>query len=1168
MAGLLIDPVGDPTALLPTDGTLDTAKATEPFAISTVPDTLGRENEADETLKQIEANELDNSALVPDGMELFADSFMRAASSGDNAAIQLFKRVERESISPPLDPAFDPEEYITRNRTGIPAHLEKQFRLAGSEFEANLILKDMHSELVDQEILARRGGFSTFVARGLSGIIDLDAPLTLMTGGATKAGIMATRWGRLASGAATGGLTAASLQGVAVQAGTTQDWTSIPAAALGGMAFGTLAGLARSAPEVKANEALGNLQKEFDEFVDEGAPLAQRDFRAETHLHDDVYGSRKAEDETLLDENAPAKEGETREPEAFKVEDLELRPDSVGELEGKATVGARQMNSQGSVNTVTNTRSQDVIRDSTRWAQTTGIPSDYFAKNSRLANQSAAGDVVAKQAMRFHDAIVASPLTTDFDRLMRSGSVVAQRLAYDVFESAAGIVRNNRSAANLKDHYEKRLAGSFLPAYEDAYKINAHSNGLSWYERLTDNQAREAFNRQVAAELNGRAFDAPGTQRSVAPGVKEAADAHDRWSALDIEIGRGRPGEGSIQGYDTLTPYSGYMSQKWVGYKFENLIRNGRTADDITDAIAESYLQMHRGMSPADARVWAAAIVRRARASDRGTDASLLGILQQDGRGFLEDTLRSNGIPAQDVTRLIDRLTGEAALRGQAGHTKGRIDVDMRFTASNGISMMDLFDTDLSKIVARRARGTAGNAALARKGILSRTDRADIKEAILQEQQARGPSQKTGTTPRERVADAIDEDKHLTAQDIDDLFSYFDAGPIAGGISPLWSNMKKITNLALLNQLGLTQMAEFGAQMSSVGVGRWFDHAGPALREAMGNPNSPLVDELRHMSILVPEERLFRDDYNLEMDKMGTAQSELMQRAQNLLDKGSRLQGYTSGFYAVRNFQQRVAVTSAADKIMQNMAGMRGDLTIARAEDIGLDAQTFAAIKRYATNGTVTFNGGSLERLNFDKWAPEDVENFALALNRHVNQVVQKAMAGESNILFHRDGVASLFFHLKSFPMLALEKQAMRNLRIGDGQALASFFAGLGTAAVAYGVRQAISGNSQNLTTEKLARGAIGYSNMTGWLPMWTDPIANVLGMDSLRFNTYAQGIEDNVFSSPAAFTTLNKMLNIPGAALNIATGNLTNNDIRAIQTTPILGNAYGITAILNAMKD
>lgn len=334
------------------------------------------------------------------------------------------------------------------------------------------------------------------------------------------------------------------------------------------------------------------------------------------------------------------------------------------------------------------------------------------------------------------------------------------------------------------------------------------------------------------------------------------------------------------------------------------------------------------------------------------------------------------------------------------------------------------------------------------------------------------------------------------------------------------------------------------------------------------------------MGVMVPEEKYFRNDMNLDMERQGPGASWLAQQVQSKLNSAQHVMGYTSLYYQVRNFQQRVAVTSAADKIMRNMAGLSSDLSAARAADIGLDPALYARIQRkYAQPvrvnqhttrpPVVEFSNGSLHKTNFDKWEPQDVEDFVLALNRHVNQTVQKAMAGESSVLFHKDGIASLFFHMKTFSLLAVEKQVLRNVRLQDGEALGTFLAGLATASAAYTAKQAINGNTQNMTVDKIARGAIGYSNMTGWLPMWIDPVAGMLGLDALKINSYggSRGQAGDILSTPAALSALNTTAHIPSIIGHAATDTLSNNDVRALQATPIIGKAYGINGLLNTLK-
>lgn len=1093
----------------------------------------------------------------------FFDTTTRAFRSGDNYAAQILKRSQREYNAPEAVDGYTPAMDLEKYRDVIPGTSISKFTGAESPTEFQTILADVQEETRDMDILARRYAhrpLSTFVARGLAGLIDIDTPAAIFSGGVAagvKGGSLAYRVGR---GALAGGVSQAAMATAAHEAGTTGDWTEIPLAGLAGMGFGMLGGALRRGvrtPEHAANDAINGARAEFKETLDEGMPLSKEDIRQHVETATDPYGSVRAADEAAAAVEGVAAEGATKQPKAFDVNDVEFDPDTVGENLG-ASVGARQLNPQGSVAAVTDERSSRMIADATAWDRNSGVGADYFGDNGNLPTG------VANAARRFHDVVTASGLGTDFDRLFNSGSVVAKRLAYDLMESAAGIVRNNRTASMLKENYEKVMLGTFMPHYEDAFTGWSSARGTGRLARVFSAQERQAFNREIVYELNARAYDAPGTPRNIDPHVQKAADAHDEWAKAEHSIGLGRKGEHAVNGYDGFKPYSGYFAQKWSGSKIAGLFRSNSVGQDaVEQAVAEGYVHMH-GVSMKDAKLWSKAVIRRALSNDRGSDSSLVGMLQQDGRAALEGMLQAQGHSARDIHQLIERLTGAMELKSRAGHTKGRVDIDMRFTASNGIKIIDLMDTDVAHIVSRRSRGTSGAAALARKGIRSRADRDEVIKAILDEQQARGPSVKTGNV----AVDMIDSDKHLTREQLDDLFSYFDAGPISGGVSPFTSRIKKTVNLAVLNQLGLTQMAEVGVQISSVGWSRWKDHAGAAISEALSKADSPLTRELKHLNVMVAEERLFRDDFALEMDRTGMASNELMQRLDHMLNTGQRVQGYISGFYAARKFQQRVAVTSMADKLLTNMAGIANDLNMDRAADIGMDPATWASIKRYVDNGTIEFKDGSLYKLNLNRWTNRAREDFAITLNRHTHQVVQKAMIGESNAWFHKDGIPAFMLHLKTFPMLAMQKQAYRNARIADTEAMYSFLTGLATAGAAYSVKQAINGNTHNLTPERIARGAFGLSNMTGWLPMWTDPLAGMLGMDSMKFNTYSQGIDNNVVSNPVALPIMNRVLSVPGAIIDILTGQMDNSSVRALQATPLIGNAYGFSAIFNALKE
>jgi hypothetical protein len=101
----------------------------------------------------------------------------------------------------------------------------------------------------------------------------------------------------------------------------------------------------------------------------------------------------------------------------------------------------------------------------------------------------------------------------------------------------------------------------------------------------------------------------------------------------------------------------------------------------------------------------------------------------------------------------------------------------------------------------------------------------------------------------------------------------------------------------------------------------------------------------------------------------------------------------------------------------------------------------------------------------------------------------------------------------------------------------------------------------------EIARGAMNYSNMVGWMPMVVDPILDSLGVDS-SMSGYSSRGAGGIISLPAAYSVADRLAGMPGALGDAFDGNMSNANIRVLQTTPILGNAIGINAWLNSMKD
>lgn len=1114
----------------------------------------------------------------------FIDATGKAFTSGDNIGYQLYQDVSRKVQAGEPDPAWDTsakEAWISQNSQYLPDSQRWRYMQTTNKGEASALLNDSVMQSNAAAILARRGGVSTFAAQMLAGVVDIDTPLTIATGGLSavaKLGYGTTKIGRAALGGVSGAAVGAALGAGSYAANPNGDYSEIVAGGLAGLAFGALT---RGVVEWRANELADSVRNEFGETLADGMPLTRRSPEPGTQASADTWGYQERANAALEAEAAaeasrvasrgtsPASGDGRAAPEVMRdwqevePEDIapDLGPNTGYEIQGEgASVGARQnapRNGPG-VASIASTQTSDIITKATSRLQSLGIENDYYGAFDKLKNMN---PVVGRAAERFHQALNTFGLTSDFERLFRGNSAVAKVLAYDLLEQPIGAVVNNRSAANVQDVYFKRLQGQWVMDHDDAYSEWAVRTQNANKLDMMSPKLRDQFEQAVIWELEARKNDISGTPRNVDAAVKRSADAIDRAMANEIEILKGKPGESGWHGTDQLTVKSGYFPHRWSGRKINQLIKDKKaTLNDIYTSVAVSVKSAIPGASMREATTWAKAIVDHARVASEGFNTNLISMLQGDGARALEDLLRRNGVPAREAQNLIDNLQFSKNERSRPGFTKQRIDVDLRDTHNN-VRLLDLVDTDIHSILGARFRKSSGMGALARKDIVSHGQIDDLVRAVLEEQQARG------LTPKQGILD-LDADREITQDELRHIFGYFIGRPSEERIDPIVQRIRKATNLSLLNTLGLTQVAEFATIAASVGY-RDFLHSAPKeIRAALSKKDSVLMQELKHFNIFVPEERLFRDDLTFATEA-AQPDASFTSGLDNLLNKAQRVQGYTSLFYQVRNIQQRLAVSLGSDKVMKMLRDWNPD-NLDRLALMGMDTPLISRFHKYIQNGTVEFENDFLKKLNLDKWSPEDAEDFTLVMNRLTNQQVQKAMAGESNQLFQRNSIAAMFVHLKSFTLLAMEKQFLKHARMADSEALALSLYGLMFAGSVYTARQLLSGNTEYLGPTDVIKGAVSYSNMAGWIPMMTDPVASMLGMDDARFYNFGSipGRGGDVLSTPPFIETANKLARLPGAALDVVTGSSDIDTVRSFQALPIIGNAYGMTFMFNSIKD
>ena len=997
-----------------------------------------------------------------------------------------------------VEPDFDPQLYLEENQKILPAADLSQFADVRSRGEADELREDLTRQKENSELLEAHG-VSGMAAQLLVGMVDVDLPATVLTGGAFAAGKMTAK--ALLKSTAAGAITGAGTMALSTSVDPLGDTKDIVYGALLGSGLGMAGGVIGSKYAKAANNSIDKARNGFNDAIDD---LPEPNDITETA----VYGT-----------SDPAMEP--------------LAGPSVGAGSRQATIDYSQLNAEQG----------RIIGESVNNLASKGVA-------ARLDDPDFVDTPIGRTAKRFSDALhdgtyMPDAVKTDFDRLATSGSAVEQNMAYEFFESAEGRIVNTRSAAMLQENYGQRIASEAMDQIEPVYSAWAKRNKVGTMDAMSD-KTRDLFHREFIAEMEGR-WQGEGS-KTTDPAIKQLADAIDRQNELARKTQIGRDGETSVFGSENLEQRSGYVPHSWDGKAIRRLMTNkGISRGRIEEFVEKQFIKMYPHVDPNDAKIVSKAVIRRALNKEDGVDANMLSTLDADGVHILTDVLTDAGISKSRIDDMVERLRGKQSEQGMQGSSKKRINFDMR--ASDGdISMMDLIDTNITRLYTRYNRKVAGASALARKGVTGSGDRKALIDAAIAERNARGLE--VGEKQR----------KYL-----EDVFTYFDAGPIGGGVDPTVGRLKRLTNLALLNQMGLTQLMETGAQMSAVGVQTWGKHAKVVMDELVrGGPEGPMAMELKPlMGKLGKEHLLERPDLMMdELRDSATSSTEFnnwLDTFDSALGKGQRVQGLLSGFYAVKGIQQKIAATSMADKIAQRV---RDGVDDAELRDIGIDPEM---VKKYVDNGKIEFEAdGTTSVLNLQDWDIQDAEDFVLSLHRHTNKVVQKAMAGEETMWMHKT-VGSMYLHLKTFPLLAMRKQFIRNGGVSTDAFVGTLMMGFATAAMFGAAKQVINGKGGDLSAEKVVTNALNMGNMTGWFPMLADPAAAILGYDISAYGRH--GIDQGIISTPPAIPTLNKMAHIVGAVNPVS--ELSNNErVRALQATPIVGNLYGFSAMFNAMKD
>jgi hypothetical protein len=760
---------------------------------------------------------------------------------------------------------------------------------------------------------------------------------------------------------------------------------------------------------------------------------------------------------------------------------------------------------------------------------------------------------IGVSAQKVQNWVDKTPLKSLYTSVADMG-IIGNKLAYDLLNHPGGMISNTTPGSHYDSMYTQDLSQPIQNYHKHAMKfMNRPTGGLksNASNMFVGKTKYREFDRAINIELETRLHDGKGDP-DAHPSVKAAADDLDNMHAKAVGILQGRSGETSVVGSENLEVRSGYRTRRWSGEEMRKFDQN-----KIVDALVKGYTKLLTPGAVVDmdtVRSIVRSMVLRSKALDEGIDTNLIGLLRDGGKEFVRDTLQNNNISDDQIDAIINAFVGNAEERAKPGFLKKRIELDLRVPIEGTDKLLlDLLEPDLYKSTHKYIRKVAGTAALARKGY-QLGDKTAIIESIKDEMVANG---KDVNDPR--INDILET-----------AFSYFGAGAVGGGIDPLLLSAMRLTRQSLLGSLGLTQLSELGGVISAVGVEAAIKAMPGELKSIFTGKKTPLVQEMHDAFIFLDKDHILYDD-ELALDSVGRStivQSQFADYLHKNIAFGDKLLGHTSLFYKAMAFSQNFALSSVNHKLHKLLSSGELDKgAYRRLLDLGMDENLVTALQRYIDNGTIKKVDGQLE-MNFKEWDHSDLQDYKMAMYTFVSRGVQKSLAGETSYWATKQ-FGQAVAQLRMYPLQAFQKQFLRNMRHADSTTATALLYNLGIAGLVYATSQIVKGNGDELTMEKITKGAISYAPTTGWLPMATDPLAEILGMPGLRMNKYGPPgrATDGIIPVPPMIPTLNRIAHIPSSLIKSLDG-VDKQEAAALAATPIVGSAYGFSALFNYLKD
>jgi hypothetical protein len=532
----------------------------------------------------------------------------------------------------------------------------------------------------------------------------------------------------------------------------------------------------------------------------------------------------------------------------------------------------------------------------------------------------------------------------------------------------------------------------------------------------------------------------------------------------------------------------------------------------------------------------AEAVLDRSGRKDLSLDSNVSALFSGDAAAALKRLLGDEQF--EQVQNIVKGKSDEA---GASARARKRTDVDLTVTDASGRSLLDIVNNDMQFVGSKYTQEMAGRVAMAKKGIKSEADFDRIKEAALKQ------------------ASEFGEDTDLIDRSMQSVYNQLLSRPADGvGVNKGLRRAMDFASVSMLGGMGMAQLAEYGPILAQVG-----------LKDTMKNLKflSPknfakdfegeVLQDMQSLLGKVGQEEILYAPYVRLEDAGDVTTNKLLKGYYYISARAQHLNGILSGNNAIKRHQQRMAVTLGAAKVARLVK--EGKFETKFLEEVGIKPATLKEIQKRIDSGDITFNEkGGLDGLNLSSWNPELAENFAVSMNRHMHQVVQRTLAGEDSY-WMAGNMPKLFLQFRNYPVAAMGKQLARGIRSGNAGPV--FLYSTATAILAYNLKLTLQNkDTSKLSMEDHVLNIMQMSSPAGLLPDMYNTTMNMMGQD----NTFGRQAD---VSSPV-FSLVEAGMNAPQAIYSLSTGEGSKGDISTLSTLTPFSNIGGVSALMNGLKE